>query len=365
MTNNTTSGVSVKVWDDKLQTFVTKDSEAVGKAWNPSSTYKASNYAPATGTAGAYNQYGGGTGAYIKACKHDGDDIVWTYRETDFTVANRTYCDIWNADIILDLNRNIQHEGFVESGPARFLALNAHFTVAEVVHLDWPDMTAPPAPLKFWEGMLETLTEKPGKVMISCHGGHGRSGTALAALMVASGISGSKAIEMVRGDHCKNAIETAAQEDYIRYDLGKEQKPVKKTIPPFPGSQSATLPLVQALGTAVTSGDRFLEDDAAEPYGPPYEYCIHCCRDFEVPSQVTDVCQDCSAHGLKGIDEEDDGDAYAAHLDRQADKLVDAQLAKLAEQDAKEERIAHALGSGESLSYHDGAWHDVDGNIVQ
>jgi protein-tyrosine phosphatase len=48
-------------------------------------------------------------------------------------------------------------------------------------------------------------------------GGHGRTGTALASVLMASGkaTDPDTAIELVRSKHCKRAIETYDQIDYL------------------------------------------------------------------------------------------------------------------------------------------------------
>jgi len=57
---------------------------------------------------------------------------------------------------------------------------------------------------------------RDGKVVeTGCHGAHGRTGTFLAALLVATGTSASDAIDVVRTAHCDEAIETKKQEELV------------------------------------------------------------------------------------------------------------------------------------------------------
>lgn len=84
----------------------------------------------------------------------------------------------------------------------------------DVVRLDWPDMTAPTGiGIRFWQELHRML---PPHTAVACMGGHGRTGTALAAILVADGMGGDEAIKAVRGKHCTRAIETREQEAYIR-----------------------------------------------------------------------------------------------------------------------------------------------------
>lgn len=223
------------------------------------------NYAPST----------------YKQCWHDGDKVIWSYNGTNFVIADKYGIDHWangvHADIILDLNKNLSPGGkpLIISGPERFKALN-QYTIKptyELVQIDWPDMSIVPANLTFWEEMLDALTEsKKGTVMITCHGGHGRSGTALAALMVASGVSGKVAIARVRGKHCGKAVETTSQESYIKWL-----------------SASAT-----SADAGIKADDLATLEDSPGFSIRPNEYCVHCGRDFNEPSLTSDTCTECA-----------------------------------------------------------------------
>jgi len=52
-------------------------------------------------------------------------------------------------------------------------------------------------------------------VEIGCHAGHGRTGMALAALMVLAGLDAEAAMLRVWNDYCDQAIETLGQERYL------------------------------------------------------------------------------------------------------------------------------------------------------
>ena len=81
--------------------------------------------------------------------------------------------------------------------------------------LDWPDM-----------GVLEIKDLKPVVeylanvidigIEIGCMGGHGRTGTLMALIMVHLGCKPGKAIKTIRKDYCHRAIETQKQEDLIK-----------------------------------------------------------------------------------------------------------------------------------------------------
>lgn len=87
----------------------------------------------------------------------------------------------------------------------------------QAVILPWPDYGVPdntdymPDMIRW---MLDLLGS--GKSMeVACMGGHGRTGTLLAMLLVAQGLTPGEAIREARARHCKSAVESAKQCDYI------------------------------------------------------------------------------------------------------------------------------------------------------
>lgn len=83
--------------------------------------------------------------------------------------------------------------------------------------LYWRDM-GPPNPDIVRYAQWAAAEWKSGKnLQFGCFGGHGRTGTFLALLMVEAGVAdGDTAIEWVRKNYCDAAIETKGQEDFIK-----------------------------------------------------------------------------------------------------------------------------------------------------
>ncbi len=85
--------------------------------------------------------------------------------------------------------------------------------------LDWPDFGVPADP----ESMITTLRRaldraRAGeRVELGCLGGHGRTGTALAALAALTGHPAADAVAWTRTNYCAKAIETPAQESFIAH----------------------------------------------------------------------------------------------------------------------------------------------------
>lgn len=92
-----------------------------------------------------------------------------------------------------------------------------------MAHLDWPDFSVPDDPddaIIAGQWILEQIAAGK-RVETGCLGGHGRTGTMLALLLVLQGVKPGTAIERVRKTYCDEAIEGNKQIDLIVY--GYEQ----------------------------------------------------------------------------------------------------------------------------------------------
>src|SRR5207249_4917982 len=114
--------------------------------------------------------------------------------------------------------------------PPEWLALNQLVKpLAKVIRFAWTDQRAPKGvPCRFWQSALKLICHtlpKGGHVIATCVGGHGRTGTCLAALLLcATDRSANSAIDFIRETHCEKAIETLEQERYLEWlvkDRGK------------------------------------------------------------------------------------------------------------------------------------------------
>ena len=65
------------------------------------------------------------------------------------------------------------------------------------------------------EWVIPYVHNKQDIIEIACIGGHGRTGTFLAALLVREGWGPADAVEYIRGGYCKKAIESKEQEELI------------------------------------------------------------------------------------------------------------------------------------------------------
>jgi hypothetical protein len=84
-------------------------------------------------------------------------------------------------------------------------------------HLNWPDFGVP-ADATPVVAALRSLLERAragDQVEIGCLGGHGRTGTALACLVVLTGHPRGEAVAWVRANYCADAVETPEQETFV------------------------------------------------------------------------------------------------------------------------------------------------------
>ncbi len=84
----------------------------------------------------------------------------------------------------------------------------------EFISIKWQDYKAPPVFSGFWKKLHQlALENKMTHVIFYCMGGHGRTGTALASMLVeVEGMSPKDAIAKVRQSYCSHAVESQSQE---------------------------------------------------------------------------------------------------------------------------------------------------------
>jgi hypothetical protein len=93
----------------------------------------------------------------------------------------------------------------------------------QVIRIQWDDGGIPKLSPLFWYKLADYLEKQNKTVIVACMGGHGRTGTALAILAGIYRLHGNADIgEWVRARHCKNAIETYGQVEYIEEVLGEK-----------------------------------------------------------------------------------------------------------------------------------------------
>jgi protein-tyrosine phosphatase len=179
-----------------------------------------------SGSSGGGNWYASGIGFTKKVvCTHDGDTPVFAIGDKTFYGADSSGAGrgAWGKEAIIDC-AGVAPRGesnFVESNLRKYRNLNTK-PKREYIRLHWQDYGTPPVGRAFWGRLLNLLPA--GQILICCMGSHGRTGTAMGALMVVSGLwTASEAIDYIRRNHCKEAVETQAQELYLEGLQDREQ----------------------------------------------------------------------------------------------------------------------------------------------
>jgi len=98
------------------------------------------------------------------------------------------------------------------------LAQHIDLGFKEEIMVPWPDFGIPLVRPTFWEALHNFIKKKGwGAVCFHCEAGHGRTGTALSAMLVAiQGYTPTEAVWHVRTHYCEEAVETHEQCDYLR-----------------------------------------------------------------------------------------------------------------------------------------------------
>ncbi|HEX3778356.1 MAG TPA: protein-tyrosine phosphatase family protein [Pseudonocardiaceae bacterium] len=89
--------------------------------------------------------------------------------------------------------------------------------------LDWPDFLLPRDHAHAVNAIIALHEQAIGGVRaeVACGGGIGRTGTVLACLAVRSGLAPAEAIEFVRAEHHRRAVETPWQRRWVaRFPAG-------------------------------------------------------------------------------------------------------------------------------------------------
>jgi protein-tyrosine phosphatase len=86
----------------------------------------------------------------------------------------------------------------------------------EVRWLRWPDFRLPSDRSDAREALQEAWRRAQSeRVELACHGGRGRTGTALACLAVLDGVPAGQAVAYVREHYDSHAVETPWQRRYV------------------------------------------------------------------------------------------------------------------------------------------------------
>ena len=162
-----------------------------------------------------------------KWCYHSGYKVVVRVGEVTFGGAAGSRVHSGCAVLVVDMAGGAAK--WIDNNcsfPAKYESLRAFMPVPTPrIEIDWQDRGAPPMDRGFFEALPHMVGK--GHVIINCHGGHGRTGTALAALLIIHHkMSAVDAIHLVRVLHCEQAVESKEQVQW-RCDLAGLGEKVK------------------------------------------------------------------------------------------------------------------------------------------
>lgn len=201
------------------------------------------NLAPITygGTNGYQYAAGGYHAKGYRSCGgHSGQKSVYEYADgTTLGGASSYKLQATGVDLILDASGAVKINPFIRTLPVvlekmGWGVLKTLEIAPPVVTLDWPDGDPPTVGPIFWR-QLRGLFVPQWHVVCCCVGGHGRTGTMLASLLIEDGVAAVDAIDHVRKNHCQSAVENKDQEDYlywleeqfIEIDCAPQEEPVE------------------------------------------------------------------------------------------------------------------------------------------
>jgi protein-tyrosine phosphatase len=98
----------------------------------------------------------------------------------------------------------------------RLAAFRPDTACGQTTWITWPDFGLPTNRRAAALALLDAWTRSDGeRVDVACRGGRGRTGTALACIAVIDGMDAAAAIDLVRHQYHRGAIETPWQARYV------------------------------------------------------------------------------------------------------------------------------------------------------
>lgn len=106
---------------------------------------------------------------------------------------------------------------FPSVAPPKELAEHMYLPSFKEIMVPWPDFGIPQVDMSFWTELHCYILDQGWKdVCFHCQAGHGRTGTALATMLIANEeISADGALWYIRTNYCEHAVETEEQCLYL------------------------------------------------------------------------------------------------------------------------------------------------------
>lgn len=165
-----------------------------------------------------------GNGYKFKQCDHYPRRVIDLGDLTLYgaTKSKLDYESMQGKDLILNVSGNavvggLASTGNMVRGGAEFDALKSMIKPIRELILEWADGGIFPVGLDFWRKLYDICLEnKYRHIVATCLGGHGRTGTALASLIIANtNLDAETVTKQIHAVYCEEAIETFSQSEYL------------------------------------------------------------------------------------------------------------------------------------------------------
>lgn len=148
---------------------------------------------------------------FPQRCSHL-PECIFTMDGVDYYASDQENALKFNGDVIINLSIR---PDIPQQVPKE---LREYYNIpSEEIMVPWPDFDKPKVKISFWGVLHGFIKHKKWKTAcIHCGHGHGRTGTAMSCILVAScGHSAMEAVELIRENYCIEAVETSEQCFYI------------------------------------------------------------------------------------------------------------------------------------------------------
>lgn len=149
---------------------------------------------------------------YYGSCSHLPSE-VFELDGITYWASSESGISAFRGDVVLNLTNKSNNQ--IDPSLAE---LSEHMNIDyREIMLSTQDGGLSPVKNTFWKAFHELmLKNKYEDVAIHCMAGHGRTGTALASIMIAAGgMTAKDAVEMIRDVYCHKVVETESQTAYV------------------------------------------------------------------------------------------------------------------------------------------------------
>jgi hypothetical protein len=192
-------------------------------------SYKPLGYAGYEGQFGGESSFGGsfpGTGTVSKHCTHNADPVLLL---DGITVYASSRYGASKAERDVDWGIYLANSWMYDADVTTTIGVEIPWTTESkhtypMVCLDWPDRGTPSTSITEMVSLCNWVLKAASEglaIDFGCVGGHGRTGTMLACLLIVQGLIPYYAVDRLWGEdqkeggYCTNAVEARKQLDYL------------------------------------------------------------------------------------------------------------------------------------------------------